>query len=445
MKITMRLFKILFLSGLFIFPVFDAWALQNTDSVPVLTFREALTIASEKSPSVVMADERVREALERLNQTRSYLFPRVEGDVSESRQTKNLATLGFKPTPGMPSVVGPFNAFDARIKLTQILFDLGTVKRLEAARAGKDLSAAEFKKAKQDALALVGSLFVEARRTEEAVKFAKISLRYTEERYRLANTHWKLGTGSETDVKEAKSEWTAGRYLLRAAQSDRTAKMLDLKAALGFSADKEIQLAREELVFKTPLPKSQNISEAARSHPEVQVAEENLREQKAQEAAEKAGYFPTISGLADYGASGDQPGRGSGTYDLGLALSWPIFEGGNTQARVAEASAKTREAKTNFNDVSVQKEAKAIEAKNSLKDARLFLLARGDTLLWRKKEMDLAKERFQNGTASVLDLIGAQRDSANAENDAAEAAALYRTAQINLAHALGQMEKFLES
>ena len=141
----MRRFIILFLLWTFIFPVPDAGALQNTAGVRVLTFYEALKIAAGKSPAVVMADERVKQALERLNQARSYLFPRIEGDVSESRQTKNLETLGFKSAAGAPAVVGPFNAFDARIKLTQILFDPATVRRLEAARVSKDLSSAEFK------------------------------------------------------------------------------------------------------------------------------------------------------------------------------------------------------------------------------------------------------------------------------------------------------------
>ena len=435
--------KIFFMTWMFLLVSFQVRALES-GAQRVLTFREALRTAAEKSPTAVMADERVQEALERLNQARSYLFPKITGDVSETRRTENLQTLGFKPAADGPSVVGPFNAFDARVKLTQILFDPATVRRLEAVRAGKELSAAEAKKAKQDVLALVGALYIETRRDIEAVKFAKTALCYAEEKARLADEHFKLGTGSETDLQEAKSELAANRYLVRAAESAETAKRLDLKAALGLSPGDSLKLAGEDPIFQNRLPNTQDIPAAVQSHPEVKVAEENFKGQKAQELVERAGYLPKISGAADYGSSGSQPGRGEATYDLGLELSWPIFEAGEQQAKVAEAESKTRQAKTNFNEVKIQKEAKALEAKDSLKDARLFLVAQGDRRLWKKKELELAKARFQNGTASVLDVIRVSRDAAEAENDAAEASALYRMAQINLAHALGHMEKFLE-
>jgi len=220
--------------------------------------------------------------------------------------------------------------------------------------------------------------------------------------------------------------------------------MLDLKAALGIPAGETIELPGEELLLKNSPAKRIDVPESIQMHPDVKAAEVNILERKAQEAVEKAGYLPKISGAADYGANGNEPGRDYATYNLGLELSWPLFEAGERQARVAEAESKTREAKTNFNDVKNQKEAKAFEARNSLKDARFYLLAKSDNLFWRKKELDLAKRRFGNGTASDLERVRELQSAADAENDAADAAALYRTAQINLAHALGQMEKFLE-
>ena len=76
---------------------------------------------------------------------------------------------------------------------------------------------------------------------------------------------------------------------------------------------------------------------------------------------------------------------------------------------------------------------------------RVLSLAQEEAQHWKEQELALAKERLQSGTASLFDVMRASREDAEATDQAVEAAALYRTAQIRLAHAMGQMEKFYES
>ena len=45
------------------------------------------------------------------------------GRITESRQQLNLAAYGFPLPAGIPSVVGPFNLFDARVYFSQSLLD----------------------------------------------------------------------------------------------------------------------------------------------------------------------------------------------------------------------------------------------------------------------------------------------------------------------------------
>ena len=56
-------------------------------------------------------------------QALSELLPNVSGRVAETRQLVNLAAFGFPLPAGFPSIVGPFNVFDARVYLTQSIFD----------------------------------------------------------------------------------------------------------------------------------------------------------------------------------------------------------------------------------------------------------------------------------------------------------------------------------
>lgn len=402
-------------------------------------------MAGQKSPAVIMANERVKQAVERLNQTRSTMFPQVSTTLSETRKTENLETFGFKTAVGAPSVTGPFNVFDARVKLTQVLFDPSVIKRLEAAGIAQDVSTAEARKVKEDILAMTASFYIEARRAESEFQFSKVVLWLSREKFRLAETYLKLGTGSDLDLKNARTELSDARSRWHASKSKLLRSQLDLKAALGLPENQNLSFPGEAVSLRSIFPTRDEILRSSGRHPEVELAEQKLRETKALEASEKAEYLPKLSGKADYGASADQPSRSEATYSYGLEASWDLFDGGERNARVAESQSKSREAQVNLDDTSNQKQISALDAKESLKDARKMMKAKEDNLAAYKQQLDLLTHRFENGSASQMDLIVAMVQEAQAADEREETLAMYQTAQVYFVHSLGQMEKLSES
>src|SRR5258706_16309364 len=71
----------------------------------------------------------VREAHGQSRVARSALLPNLNGGLSEVVEQVNIRALGIRlasPAPGVsiPSVVGPFNYFDLRARLSQTVADL---------------------------------------------------------------------------------------------------------------------------------------------------------------------------------------------------------------------------------------------------------------------------------------------------------------------------------
>src|SRR5207248_5889557 len=97
-----------------------------------LTVTDALTRALANNLGVLLADEGIDRARGARWRAVSELLPNINGRLSESRQVVNLAAFGFPLPAGIPSVVGPFNVFDARVSLSQSVID---VKALNDARA----------------------------------------------------------------------------------------------------------------------------------------------------------------------------------------------------------------------------------------------------------------------------------------------------------------------
>ena len=97
----------------------------------------------------------------------SDLLPNINGRVSETRQTINLAAFGFgsgadSPFGDIPSIVGPFNVFDARVFLSQSVLDFGALNSSRAEAHNVEAARLTFRSARDYVIHVAGNLFVQA-------------------------------------------------------------------------------------------------------------------------------------------------------------------------------------------------------------------------------------------------------------------------------------------
>src|SRR5579863_9173114 len=115
-----------------------------------LTLKRAveLALSPEGSASIQLARELTRQARDRSAEARSALLPNLDGSIGQQNQVRNLETMGLKDIHlpfglQLPSQVGPYNVFDVRATAVQNVFDLSTIRRLQAAHKGVSASKAE--------------------------------------------------------------------------------------------------------------------------------------------------------------------------------------------------------------------------------------------------------------------------------------------------------------
>ncbi|MEI8345230.1 MAG: hypothetical protein WCG06_04075, partial [Candidatus Omnitrophota bacterium] len=98
-----------------------------------IRLEQAVERALQNHVLVQTAREKISESRGVWAQTMADLLPQLNSSVHQQRVWHvNMATLGF-PAAG---VVGPFNAFDARLTFTQKIFDLSAVARSQQGMVG---------------------------------------------------------------------------------------------------------------------------------------------------------------------------------------------------------------------------------------------------------------------------------------------------------------------
>lgn len=422
--------------GLAVVPILDA---ANKEDVLLLDLRQAVTIAARQQVRVLVARERVQQALSQLSEARSFLLPQVSAAAGETRQTRNLEAQGIT-IPGRDPLVGPFNSFDARLKLTQTIFDAAAFERLRSAQTGRSLSLAQERKASQDAMALAATLYLRAKRAAETLDLAQVILDRDKKRWTLARTNLRIGTGADWAVTQAQADLAESRHHRELAASEARERFLDLVAALGLPGDQPLRFAESETV-EFPLPKDGEIEPALERHPDVQVARRSFELSQSERSASSAQHWPKASVSGDYGKSGKSFSDSENTYTMGGQLSLPLFEGGRTQARVRGSASQVREQEAVLDDTLRQQRARIWNARDSARSAWDGVRAQKEDWDAASQQWTLMERRRKLGTASRQDVIEATAALAAAKDRYEDLLSLYHMALVSLAHDLGRMEE----
>jgi outer membrane protein len=412
-------------------------AADETTSPLYLSLTDALRMAKQQNVEVLVANERVQQTLSRLSQARSVLWPQISANVSQTRQTRNLEANGIT-LPGRDPVVGPFNTFDGRLKLTQSLFDLSAIQRFSAAKASSRVSRAELNKVQQDAMALIASIYMEAKRASETAELSKILLNQSQEHRRLTKSQLEVGVGSIVDLTQAESEIANYSHQLQIARAEAIERKLDLISALGLTP-------HQQVVFTdTSAPKFLSTQEDLTNHPALVVEKERLQQRRAERNSEQAEYFPKLSGIADYGASGNEPSNSEKTYTFGVQVSLPLLEGGLRAARINEAESRLRETEARLNDTKNRIESKNVSAHHAVDSAIDLLKTSEAAFVLAEKQLSLAKQRFENGLGSQLELTDASAQASIVLDRKRQAVENLQLSKVNLAHAMGIIDQIVE-
>ncbi len=428
--------------GLFVICVFllsvDAFAIEDHQTIS-LNLAQAIQMALTRHADLIVANERVKQALANIQQNASPLLPQFKGIVSETRQTRDLRGVGLELF-GSP-LVGPFNVYDARLRLTQTIFDPSAMARFKASQQGHVVSVAQQKKIQEDVLVLVATLFIEAKRSQDRFFVEQSALRRDKKEISIIFSRFKSGLSSSMDMKKARAKYAHALYNFETAKKQALERKLDLLAALNLSFEQKIYFVWDDELFKKEI----FVSSQTENQSDVRLASEQFKLSQKERQANQSDFWPKVSFLGEYGPNGMSPNSkdSSETYALGVTASIPIFEGGLRQANLKASENAVHISQTQWQSVKRNVEANLESQYAILSQAQFFVEENDKNIAVADEELQLARSKYQAGNASSLDLSLAEVDSQFAHDQKEEALSYYLLAKINLARLGADVEKFL--
>src|SRR3569832_74195 len=412
-----------------------------------LSYEQAVSLAIDNNLATLRAHERRNEARGQQEQARAPLLPNVSGVAYQADLTMNLVALGFQPGtfPGISKTfLGPFKNFDARLFLTQRVFDLSAIKNYQAGKAGVRVAELGEALAREQVARRAGIDYLEALRADRAVVAAQANVELAQALLKLAQDQRNAGVATGVDVTRAQTRLAEQQVGLAQAQTDSEQARQNLQRLIGLPLGCPLTLTDLLRFVDEPLPSVDSaVTQAARDRREIQVAEQENRVTQLELQSARAEHLTSLSIVGDYGSSGITPDNlALPTRREAVQLNVPIFSGGLTQGRVTAAASRQRQTELALSDVRGQVEEDVRLALTTLRTAAVQVRAAEESVTLAQRELEMARDRFRAGVADNLEVITAQTTLANARVSQVTALAQHNAARLILAAALGRAETF---
>ena len=441
MKSDFRIVVLLILASLSpgLFLATPAWAQQPAPYR--LTLQDAIQKALQANLSVLAASTRVDEAEgTRMRRLSAALLPRVNAQTYANVQNRDLSAFGIS-APGFPQVVGPFSNYDFRLYAQQNVVDLESRYGLKASERAVDAGKLDYQDTRDLIVRAIAALYLNAESAAARVEAAQSRVTDSNSLLKLARDKHDAGTATGVDVLRAQVQLANDRQALLVAQNQFKQSLLGLARNLGMSPATPLELAESLQYQPLPQPETDILVPAALLARSDYLSLASQRQGLVeQQRASHARFYPKLSINGNYGAIGRSIGGVQGTGLIQGQIDFTVFDR-DRNGEAQELASRLKRIDDQIADLRRGIDEDIREALLNLDSTaqRVTVAAEGQGLAQR--ELQMAQDRFQQGTANNVEVVTAQDELARAEENYIVAVSAHVDAKVALARAMGDTEK----
>jgi outer membrane protein TolC len=409
-----------------------------------LSLRDAIDRGLKQNLGALLSSADIRSARGQRWEQLSALLPHVTAAPAVVASEINLAQLGISSLGGtkIPPSDGPFSYFDARVSVTQSLFDWKSINATRAAAQNLKSTEYAFKDARDLVVLAVGYTYLQAIADEARIETAEAQVKTAQALNEQATDQVKAGTSPEIDGLRARVELQTRQQQLIQAKNNLAIHKLTVARVIGLAPGQEF-----ELMDKSPFQPFEGITtdealkRAFASRSDYLAAMTDVRAAEFSRKAAVAGYFPSLAFNADVGAAGSHPSTATQVFDVRGTLSIPIFQGGSVHGDVLQADARLAQTRERLDNLRGQIDSDVRTALLNLQSsAELVSVARSNIDL-AEQTLAQSRDRFSAGVTDTVEVVQSQEAVASAHEQYISSLYSFNFAKISLARALGIAEE----
>jgi len=445
-------------SGIALLMVLMALPKAQAQTAPAkeITLKDAITYALENKADAKKAKLSVENSEYQIQEVRARALPTIaaSGNLTYNPILQLNALPGdFFGAPGtvILAPLGQKYVSTAGVNLTQTLFDMSVFTGLKAARSTREFYQVNAQLTEEQVIERVANAYYQVYVQRQQLVVLDSTYNNTARVRNVIKGQFDNGLARKIDLDRMNVNLnninTQRQQALNAVQQQENA----LKFYMGMPIETPITLP------KTDFDVSQLISN---EKPDVKRRTEYVLLEKQEQLytynkkAIIAEYYPSLSLSAGYNYIGQGPELPwfakpsdnvywSDFSSIAVNLKVPIFNGFGTRARVRQADIQLRETQADMEDTKLSLDLAYENAVTQINNSLITINNQKDNVALAQEVLDNTQNNYQQGLATLTDLLDAETSYIEAQNNYTSALLDYKLAEVQLIKAKGELRTLI--
>ena len=423
-----------------------------------LTLKDAIRYALENKADAEKARLEVKKSEYQIQEVRANALPNISASGGMVYNHKLQATYIDASTfafPGMPASDEPLKmemgqkwTANAEAKLTQVLFNQSVFMGLKAARTTREFYMLNQQLTENDIIEKVAKAYYQVYQTRQTLENIESNLALTEKTANVVKGLNQSGLSKKIDVDRTtvavNNLKSARQQALNGVQLSENA----LKYMIGMPMNEAITLPKEGFEANYDLAFEKGNSN---TRIELQVLEKQKQLLDLNTKVQRAALYPSLALQASYGYLSMGPktpiiyGKKDKVYGadysaITLGVNIPIFSGFGTRAKIHQAQIESQALEATLKDTRLAMDLAYENARSQLTNNLLTIDSQKENVKLAEEVLLNTQNNYQQGLASLTDLLEAERSLSDAKNNYTTALLDYKLAEIELLKSQGKLE-----
>ncbi len=382
-----------------------------------------------------------REAVhEGVTQARARLLPNLS---YSAKITENTDEIGKSENQVVNASATDYDTSTYTLTLNQSVYNHELWVRYGQSKVGRDRADVDFDRARQDLLMGVAERYFSVLKTKEQLGAISAEKEALKQHMEYATKSQRAGLGRRAEVVDAEA-----RYFTALAEEAQFTKSLDDAhfSLMELTGELHLELRaiqeRLPLAHPDPLAPQEWITRGLAQSPDVLSQQFAAEEARLEVKAQTAGHYPTLD-LVYRNAEEEQSGSLFGgeseveNEEIALQLNIPIYQGGSVSSRRREAIQRMHKSQEDLTKVRRTVKTDVNSAFQGIIANIAQVKALQKTVTSQQEVLKNKQKGLQAGLYTMLVVLDAQRDLADAERNYIEARYDYAINSLKLKRATG--------
>jgi outer membrane protein len=425
--------------------------------VKTLTLKEALTYALQNKADAKKSKLQVENSEYQIQEIRSRALPQISGNASLTYnpilQTSVIDGGSFgQPGTSIQATFGQKWTSGAGLSLSQALFDQSVFTGLRAAKSTREFYQINDQLTEEQVIERVANNYYGVYVQRERLILLDSNYVNTTKVRDIVQGQFDNGLAKKIDLDRIIVKMSNIDTERQQIKNQITLQENALKFYMGMPIEAQIEIPKEEFEV---------VPAALTEVPNVENRTEYLLLKKQEELlvfnkkATEALYYPTLNLVAGYNYIGQGPemplfGKPrDGVYwsdysAIGLNLHVPIFTGFGTRAKVRQADVEIRTLQEDIKDTKLSLDLDYRNAMAQIENNLITINNQKENMRLAKEILSDTKNNYLQGLASLTDLLDAENESLEAQNNFTRAVLNYKIAEITLIKSKGELKTLIK-